>query len=62
MNTFDKYMEQFGKMTKKQIVDEMIARDFKSPTSREYLMKNYSKTILLRDLADRAARMENRGY
>lgn len=62
MTTFDKYLEQFGKLNKKQIVDELIARGFKSPTSREYLMKNYNQIILLRDLADRATRMELRGY
>lgn len=62
MELFDKNYKRLMTMRKAAIIDEGIQRDVWSNTSKDYLVKRWTKILLARHLADRIERKELRGY
>ena len=62
--TFEQYYEKFMEMTTAEIIREGqvwgVWASYQSTTT--YLMKNWTKVLLARCLADKLVRLEVRGY
>lgn len=62
--TFEQYYEKFMEMTKAEIIREGQVWGIWAPyqSTTTYLMKNWTKNMLVRGLADKLVRLEARGY